>query len=93
LFFFFFTFLILLNIFCYGFIEGDAIREIFYERKTRVHLKVIWMKSNLRKSKNPKVKLIFSLLHLFSLVMIIFLPIICTYFYLSICVHVLWWLI
>jgi hypothetical protein len=47
--FFFFTFLILLNIFCYGFIEGDAIREIFYERKTRVHLQVIWMKSNLRK--------------------------------------------
>ncbi|WJX43773.1 hypothetical protein P8452_30831 [Trifolium repens] len=37
--------------------EGDARREIFYERKTRVHLKVIWMKSNLRKSKNPKVLL------------------------------------
>jgi hypothetical protein len=41
------------------FFEGDARREIFHERKTRVHFQVIWMKSNLRKSKNPKVKLIF----------------------------------
>jgi hypothetical protein len=49
----------LLNISCYGFFEGDARREIFHERQTRVHFQVIWMKSNLRKSKNPKVKLIF----------------------------------
>lgn len=39
--------------------EGDVRREIFYERKTRVHLQVIWMKYNLRKPENPKVKLIF----------------------------------
>jgi hypothetical protein len=34
--------------------EGDVRREIFYERKTRVHLQVIWMKYNLRKPENPK---------------------------------------
>jgi hypothetical protein len=49
----------LLNISCYGYFEGDVRREIFYERKTRVHLQVIWMKYNLRKPENPKVKLIF----------------------------------
>ncbi|KAK2373612.1 hypothetical protein QL285_074640 [Trifolium repens] len=35
--------------------KGDARREIFHERQTRVHFQVIWMKSNLRKSKNPKI--------------------------------------
>jgi uncharacterized metal-binding protein len=46
------------------------------------------MKSNLRKSKNPKVKLIFWLLRLLSLISIIFLTIICIYFSLLICVHI-----